>query len=62
MALMIKRFKTALKGRKVYSNENKSRRKHSCFKCGKTNHLLLTILIMRMARDKTRQDKTRKGR
>jgi hypothetical protein len=30
MALIIKRFKTALKGRKEYS----------CFKCGKTSHFI----------------------
>jgi hypothetical protein len=36
MALIIKRFKTALKGRKEYSNKNKTRGKRSCFKCGKT--------------------------
>jgi hypothetical protein len=40
MALIIKRFKTALKGRKEYPNKNKSRGKRSCFKCGKTNHLI----------------------
>jgi hypothetical protein len=40
MALIIKRFKTALKGRKEYPNKNKSRGKRSCFKCGKTGHLI----------------------
>jgi hypothetical protein len=40
MALIIKRFKTALKGRKVYPNKNKSRGKRSCFKCGKTGHFI----------------------
>jgi hypothetical protein len=35
MALIIKRFKVALKGRKEYPNKNKSRGKRSCFKCGK---------------------------
>jgi hypothetical protein len=40
MALIIKRFKTALKGRKEYSNKNKSRGKHSCFKCGKSGHFI----------------------
>jgi hypothetical protein len=35
MALVIKRFKTALKGRKEYPNKNKSRGKCLCFKCGK---------------------------
>jgi hypothetical protein len=40
MTLIIKRFKTALKGRKEYSNKNKSRGKRSCFKCGKTGHFI----------------------
>ena len=38
MTLIIKRFKTALKGRKVYPNKNKTKGKRSCFKCGKTGH------------------------
>jgi hypothetical protein len=38
--LVIKRFKTALKGHKDYPNKNKSRGKHSCFKCGKTGHFI----------------------
>jgi hypothetical protein len=40
MALIIKRFKTALKGRKEYSNKNKTSGKRSCFKCGKTGHFI----------------------
>jgi hypothetical protein len=40
MTLIIKRFKTALKGRKEYSNKNKTKGKHSCFKCGKTGHFI----------------------
>jgi hypothetical protein len=40
MALIIKRFKTALKGRKEYPNKNKAKGKHSCFKCGKTCHFI----------------------
>jgi hypothetical protein len=40
MTLIIKRFKTALKGRKEYPNKNKTRGKHSCFKCGKTDHFI----------------------
>jgi hypothetical protein len=40
MALIIKRFKTALKGRKEYSNKNKAKRKRSCLKCGKTCHFI----------------------
>jgi hypothetical protein len=40
MALIIKCFKTALKGRKEYPNMNKSRGKRSCFKCGKSGHFI----------------------
>jgi hypothetical protein len=40
MALIIKRFKTALKGRKEYPNKSKSRGKRSCFKCGKSGHFI----------------------
>jgi hypothetical protein len=40
MTLIIKCFKTALKGRKEYPNKNKSRRKCSCFKCGKYGHFI----------------------
>jgi hypothetical protein len=40
MALIIKRFKTALKGRKEYPNKNKTRGKRSCFKCGKIGHFI----------------------
>jgi hypothetical protein len=40
MALIIKRFKTALKGRKEYPNRNKTKGKCSCFKCGKTGHFI----------------------
>jgi hypothetical protein len=40
MALIIKRFKTALKGRKEYSNRNKTKGKRSCFKYGKTGHFI----------------------
>jgi hypothetical protein len=40
MALIIKRFKTALKGRKEYPNKNKLRGKRSCFKCGKSSHFI----------------------
>ena len=36
MALIIKRFKMALKGRK----ENKTKGKRSCFKCGKIGHFI----------------------
>jgi hypothetical protein len=40
MALIIKRFKTALKERKEYPNKNKSRGKRSCFKCSKSGHFI----------------------
>jgi hypothetical protein len=40
MALIIKRFKTSLKGRKEYPNKNKSWGKRSCFKCGKTGNFI----------------------
>jgi hypothetical protein len=40
MTLIIKRFKTALKGRKEYPNKNKTRRKRPCFKCGKIGHFI----------------------
>jgi hypothetical protein len=40
MALIIKHFKTALKGRNEYPNKNKTRGKCSCFKCGKTGHFI----------------------
>jgi hypothetical protein len=40
MALIIKRFKTALKGRKEYPSKSKTRGKRSCFKCGKTSHFI----------------------
>jgi hypothetical protein len=44
MKLIIKRFKTALKGRKEYSNKNKSRGKRSCFKRGKSGHFIAQCL------------------
>jgi hypothetical protein len=40
MALIIKRFKTALKGRKEHPNKSKAKGKRSCFKCGKTDHFI----------------------
>jgi hypothetical protein len=40
MALVIKCFKTALKGRNDYPNKNKSRGKRSCFKCGMSSHFI----------------------
>jgi hypothetical protein len=40
MALTIKHFKTAFKGRKEYPNKNKLRGKCSGFKCGKSGHFI----------------------
>jgi hypothetical protein len=40
MTLVIKHFKTALKGLKEYPNKSKSRGKQSCFKCGKSSHFI----------------------
>jgi hypothetical protein len=40
MTLVIKRFKTALKGHNEYHNKNKSKEKRSCFKCGKYDHFI----------------------
>jgi hypothetical protein len=40
MVLIIKRFKTILKGRKEYPNKNKSKGKRSCFKCSKSGHFI----------------------
>jgi hypothetical protein len=40
IALIIKRFKTTLKGRKEHPNKSKAKGKHSCFKCGKTGHFI----------------------
>jgi hypothetical protein len=44
MALVIKHFKTALKGHKEYHNKNKSWGKRSCFKCGKSGHFIAQCL------------------
>jgi hypothetical protein len=64
MALIIKRFKTALKGRKEYPNKNKTRGQRSCFKCGKTGHFIAQInaLIMIMTRDKKSTGRGRRKR
>jgi hypothetical protein len=40
MALIIKRFKTALKGRKGQPSKTKTKGKRSCFKCGKLGHFM----------------------
>jgi hypothetical protein len=40
MALIIKRFKTTLRGRKEHPNKTKTKGKRSCFKCGKISHFI----------------------
>ena len=40
MALIIKRFKTALKGSKGQPSKTKAKGKRSCFKCGKIGHFI----------------------
>jgi hypothetical protein len=40
MALIIKRFKTTLKGHKEHPNKSKAKGKRSCFKCGKIGHFI----------------------
>jgi hypothetical protein len=40
MVLIIKRFKTALRGRKEHPNKTKTNGKRSCFKCGKIGHFI----------------------
>jgi hypothetical protein len=62
MALIIKRFKTALKGRKEYPNKNKARVKRSCFKCGKTGHFIANCPITLVTRNKERAGRKRTKR
>jgi hypothetical protein len=59
MALIIKRFKTALKGRKEHSNKSKAKGKCSYFKCGKTGHFIANCLDN--ANDQE-QEKTERGK
>jgi hypothetical protein len=40
MTLIIKRFKTALKGHKEHPSKSKTKGKRSCFKCGKAGHFI----------------------
>jgi hypothetical protein len=54
MALIIKRFKTALKGRKEYPNKNKTR--------GRLVTSKLNSLIMTMIRDKKNTGRERRRR
>jgi hypothetical protein len=60
MTLVIKRFKTPLKGCKDYPNKNKSRENRSCFKCGKTGHFIAQCLDNNDDRAQERKGKERK--
>jgi hypothetical protein len=60
MALIIKRFKTALKGRKEYPNKNKAKGKRSCFKCGKIGHFIANCPDNSSARNKERAGRRRR--
>jgi hypothetical protein len=62
MSLIIKRFKTALKGCKEYPNKSKSRGKWSCFKCGKSGHFIAQCPDNEMTRDKKRNGRKRRKR
>jgi hypothetical protein len=53
MALIIRHFKSALKGRKNYNTKAKG--KCACFKCGKIGHFFRIAPIMMMTRNKTRR-------
>jgi hypothetical protein len=56
MVLVIKRFKTALNGRKDYPNKNKSRGSVHASSTVSRVILLLNVLIMKMTRTKTRKE------
>jgi hypothetical protein len=56
MALVIKCFKTFLKGHKEYPNMNKSKGKCSCFKCDKSDHF-----IAQCPDNENDQDEDKKG-
>jgi hypothetical protein len=57
MTLVIKRFKTTLKGRKDYPNKNNSRGKCSCFKCSMSGHF-----IAQCPDNENDQDQDKKGK
>jgi hypothetical protein len=62
MALIIKRFKTALKGRKEYANKNKSRGQCSYLKCGKTGHFMAQCSDNDMTRHKKSMGREKRKR
>jgi hypothetical protein len=57
MVLLVKRFKTALKGSKDYPNKNKSRGKRACFTCGNSDHF-----ISQCPNNENDKDQDKKGR
>jgi hypothetical protein len=57
IVLVIKHFKTALKGHEDYPNKYKSRGKHACFKCDKFSHL-----IAQCPDNENDQDQDKKGK
>jgi hypothetical protein len=62
MALIIKRFKTALKGRKEYPNKNKTRGSAPASNAVRLVTLLQTVPIMIVTRDKKRAGRGRRRR
>jgi hypothetical protein len=62
MALIIKRFKTALKGRKEYPNKNKTRGSTTASNAVRLVILLLNVSIMKMTRHKKDMGRRRRRR
>jgi hypothetical protein len=62
MALIIKRFKTTLKGRKEYPNKNKKGESAPASNAVRLVILLLNVPIMRMTRDKKDMGRRRSRR
>jgi hypothetical protein len=60
MALIVKRFKTALKGRKEYPNKNKTRGNVHASNAVRLVTLLPNVPIMIMTRDKKKAERARK--
>ena len=62
MALIIKRFKTALRGRKEYSNKNKAKESVPASSAVRQVILLLNVPIMKMTRETKDMGRGRKRR
>jgi hypothetical protein len=60
MALIIKRFKTALKGRKGQPSKTKTKGNRSCFKCGKVGHFIANCPAMIVTRNKRTRGRRRR--